>query len=163
MLNPTSSLVKKFSQINGTSFNLTKNNRIVIRKNNCKVSVYPTQHLKEEEYVRKESPFWLKLSTNLDDRSNSSDVSIQIINLTEADQDVVNRMNEISHTESPIISKEYNSFHYFLYDGKPYFYNINEGGFMFTTPINDKYLYWVMVANYTDLTKEDIESILYFE
>ena len=90
-------------------------------------------------------------------------VSITVESMGDTSSSIVSSFNTITSTKEPTISREYDTFNYFVYNGRNYFYNLNPGGIFFTTKINDNYLYWVMVADYSNLTKEDIESILYFE
>lgn len=72
-------------------------------------------------------------------------------------------MNNLSNFSEPKISTEYNTLNYFIYDEKKYYYNLNSSTVMFTTPINNNYLYWIMIDNYKNLNLEDIKSILHFE
>ena len=161
-LNPTRSFVNKLSKINGTSYNLLKENKTIAYNNNCKVAVYPTSHLVEPNLTQSNNNqrligLWVD-STEVTHGSLSISVIAQ-----DSSNEVVQSLNELKDVKEPKISKEYNTLNYFVYNGRNYYYNINPSGFMVTTPINNNYLYWVMCMDYSHLTKEDIESILYFE
>ncbi len=151
-------------KINGTSYNLEKSKSCVAYNGRCKVNVYPSANLYEPSLVQDDKNqhmvyLYVGTSTNADKGA----VSISVLPIDNADSSIVSNMNTITNIKEPTISNEYNTLNYFVYNGRKYFYNLNPYGIMFTTPINDNYLYWVMILNYNNLTKEDIESILYFE
>ena len=151
-------------KINGTSYNLEKSKSCVAYNGRCKVNVYPSENLYEPSLVQDDKNqhmvyLYVGTSTNADKGA----VSISVLPIDNADSSIVSNMNTITDIKEPTISSEYNTLNYFVYNGRKYFYNLNPYGIMFTTPINDNYLYWVMILNYNNLTKEDIESILYFE
>lgn len=160
--NPTRSFVNKLNKINGTSYNLLKENKTIAYNNNCKVAVYPTSHLVEPDLIQSNNNqrfvgLWVEST-----KSNHGSINISVVT-KDSNNDVVERLTELKDVKDPKISSEYNTLNYFVYNGRNYYYNINPSGFMITTPINNYYLYWVMCMDYSHLTKEDIESILYFE
>ena len=161
-LNPTRGFVDNLNKINGTSYNLQKGNRTIAYNNNCKIAVYPTSHLVEPDLIQSNNNqrligLWVDGA-----KSNHGSLSISVVT-QDSNNEVVQKLNELKGVKEPKISSEYNTLNYFIYNGRNYYYNINTSGFMITTPINNNYLYWVMGMDYSHLTKEDIESILYFE
>ena len=159
---PTRGFIKKLNKINGTSYNISKGNETIAYNNNCRVAVYPTSHLVEPDLNQVNDNqriigLWVDST-----KSNQGSLSISVV-AQDSQNEVVQRLNELKDAKEPKISGEYNTLNYFIYNGRNYYYNINPSGFMITTPINENYLYWVMGMNYNHLTKEDIESILYFE
>lgn len=158
---PSFKIVNILGKINGKSYNLEKNDAYVAYNGRCKVNVYPSENLYEPDLIQDtKSNRTLFLYVKSDD---DAAISISVLPTKGVSSDVINNMNTIANLNEPKISREYNTLNYFVYNGRNYFYNLNQAGIMFTTPINDNYLYWVMIMYYNNLTKEDIESILYFD
>jgi len=89
--------------------------------------------------------------------------SIAIIPVQEGNDETIKQIMELSKYQDPKICKSDKELNYFVYNGRNYLYMITSSDFIFYTPINNDYLYNGSVSNYKNLTKEDIESILYFE
>lgn len=164
IFSPTNQLVKKLGNINGKSYDLEKGKQASAYLNNCRIAVWPTDNLFEPNLTQgNQNQHTLFLYVNSQTNTNKGSISISVIS-TEDYSSLTSELNEISNNLPPRISKKYDTFNYFAYNGKNYYYNLNSnGGIMFVTPINNNYLYWVMVSNYKNLSQKDIESILYFE
>ena len=161
---PTFKVVSILGKINGTSYSLEKSKSSTAYNGRCKVNVYPSENLYVPDLVQnqtnKQAIFLYVGSATTHEKGA---ISITVESMGDTSSNIVSSFNTITSTKEPTISREYDTFNYFVYNGRNYFYNLNPGGIFFTTKINDNYLYWVMVADYSNLTKEDIESILYFE
>ena len=151
-------------KINGTSYSLGKSKSSAAYNGRCKVNVYPSENLYVPDLVQDQTnkqAVFLYVGSATSNKKGA--VSITVESMAEVSDSIVSSFNTITSTKEPTISREYNTLNYFVYNGRNYFYNLNPYGIMFTTPINNNYLYWVMIQDYSNLTKEDIESILYFE
>lgn len=160
----TFKVVSILGKINGTTYSLEKSKSSVAYNGRCRVNVYPSENLYEPNLIQNETnkqAIYLYVGSATSNKKGA--VSITVESMGDTSSSIVSSFNTITSTKEPTISREYDTFNYFVYNGRNYFYNLNQGGIFFTTPINDKYLYWVMVADYSNLTKEDIEAILYFE
>lgn len=161
LFRPAKRLTNKLNKISNTTYNLEKANARYVRHGQCKVLVYPTTNLMEldmePDLVRSDKNLFLYVgsSTSVD----KGLISILVVPTTDVEYDLITKMNKSSNK----ISTEHNTLNYFVYDGKNYYYHLNSSGVMFTTPIDNNYLYWVMINNYKNLDVEDIESILHFE
>ena len=161
---PSFKVVGILGKINGTSYNLGKSKSSTAYNGRCKVNVYPSKNLYEPDLVQNQNNKQaIFLYVGSDTTHEKGAVSITVESMSEVSSSILSSMNTITSTKEPIISREYDTLNYFVYNGRNYFYNLNPGGIFFTTIINDNYLYWVMIQDYSNLTKEDIESILYFE
>ncbi len=161
---PTFKVVNILGKINGTSYSLEKSKGSVAYNGRCRVNVYPSENLYEPDLVQDQTnkqAIFLYVGSATSNKKGA--VSITVESMAESSSSIVSSMNTITSTKEPTISREYNTLNYFVYNGKNYFYNLNPYGIMFTTPIDNNYLYWVMIQDYSNLTKEDIESILYFK
>lgn len=157
-------VVSILGKINGTSYSLEKSKSYVAYNGRCRVNVYPSENLYVPNLVQDQTnkqAIYLYVGSATSHKKGA--VSITVESMAEVSDSIVSSFNTITSTKEPIISREYNTFNYFVYNGRNYFYNLNPDGIMFTTQINNNYLYWVMIQDYSNLTKEDIESILYFE
>ena len=138
---PTFKIVGILDEINGTSYSLEKSKSSLVYNGSCRVNVYPSKNLYEPDLIQSQNDkntIFLYVGSATTRKNGSVAISVET-------------------------TDEYNTLNYFVYNGRNYFYNLNSGGILFTTMINDNYLYWVMINDYSNLTKEDIESILYFE
>ena len=161
---PTFKVVGILGKVNGTSYSLEKNKSSVAYNGRCKVNVYPSENLYVPNLVQDQTnkqAIYLYVGSATSHKKGA--VSITVESMAEVNSSIVSGFNKITSTKEPTISREYNTLNYFVYNGKNYFYNLNPQGIFFTTTINDNYLYWIMIQDYSNLTKEDIESILYFE
>lgn len=133
---------------------------------NCKVAVYLTDNLWDPGWDRgvkgkKSYPilFWTT------DRKSSG--AIQVIATEE--NDILSEINKGFNLKKPKASRKPNTFNYIVYNGRNYYYSLSPNhkgkvSVFIVTEINADYLYWVdLRLENTNLTKEDLESILYFE
>ena len=161
---PTFKVVGILGKINGTSYSLEKSKSCVAYNGRCRVNVYPSENLYVPNLVQDQTnkqAIYLYVGSATSHKKGT--VSITVESMGDTSSSIVSSFNTITSTEEPTISREYDTFNYFVYNGRNYFYNLNPEGIFFTTKINDNYLYWIMIQDYSNLTKEDIESILYFE
>lgn len=161
---PSFKVVGILGKINGTSYSLEKRKSSVAYNGRCRVNVYPSKNLYEPDLIQNQNnkhAIFLYVGSATSNKKGA--VSITVESMDEASSSIVSSMNTITSTKEPIISREYDTLNYFVYNGRNYFYNLNPSGIMFTTPINNNYLYWVMIGDYRNFNKEDIESILYFD
>ena len=157
-------VVSILGKINGTSYSLEKSKSSVAYNGRCKVNVYLSDNLYVPDFVQDQTnkqAIYLYVGSATSHKKGT--VSITVESMGDTSSSIVSSFNTITSTEEPTISREYDTFNYFVYNGRNYFYNLNPEGIFFTTKINDNYLYWIMIQDYSNLTKEDIESILYFE
>lgn len=161
---PTFKIVGILDEINGTSYSLEKSKSSLVYNGSCRVNVYPSKNLYEPDLIQNQNDkntIFLYVGSATTHKNGS--VAISVETTDDGNNSIINEINTITNTKEPTISRAYNTLNYFVYNGRNYFYNLNSGGILFTTMINDNYLYWVMINDYSNLTKEDIESILYFE
>lgn len=164
LFRPAKLLTNKLNKINNTTYNLEKTNATYASREKCKVLVYPSTKLIEPNLVQSDKiSHSLFLYVESSDSADKGAISIQVIPTSNVSGDIIAEMNNLSNLSEPKISTQYDTLNYFVYDGKNYYYNLNPSGVMFTTLIDNNYLYWVMINNYNNLNIEDIESILHFE
>lgn len=161
---PAKQLNNKLNKINNTRYDLERTNETYASYGNCRVSVYPTTNLMVPNLVQSDkTSHSLFLFIGSSTSPDKGCITVQVIPTANANEDIITEMNNLSNFSEPKISTEYNTLNYFIYDEKKYYYNLNSSTVMFTTPINNNYLYWIMIDNYKNLNLEDIKSILHFE
>ena len=164
IFSPSFKVVGILGKINGTSYSLQKSKSCSAYNGRCKVNVYPSENLYVPDLIQNQTnkqAIYLCVGSATSHKKGA--ISITVESMAEESSSILSSMNTIINTKEPTISREYDTFNYFVYNGKNYFYNLNPSGIFFTTQINNNYLYWIMIQDYSNLTKEDIESILYFE
>lgn len=164
IFNPTTKLINNLKKINGTNYVLENNNKMITYYNRSKIAIYPTKNFIAEELTTKNNK-WNAISLYVKTRTTNKygTVAINITPIQAGNAETTKKIMELSKTQEPKICKSDKELNYFVYNGRNYLYIITSSDFIFYTPINNDYLYCGTVFNYQNLTKEDIESILYFE
>lgn len=164
---PASIMEKNLKQIHGHAYdsNSISGNTYVLYNNNCKINLYTKMDLVNITSSKIQNRL-IHLSEN-----SSTTISISIIPVDaspfysfEFYSELLKEYRMAKVKLKPKITKNVEDLEYFEFNNRKYYYRISQDYFYCLSPITDKYLYYVRInEGLKKLTKEDIESILYFE